>query len=90
MRRPWKIWGALLNGGCCVLNDLGPLDPGVLRQLIGERGADSAWLTASLFNTLVDLDPDCLGGLRQLLTGGDILSVPPCAGRCCGIRDCTW
>ncbi len=57
-------------------NDLGPLDPGVLRQLIGERGADSAWLTASLFNTLVDLDPDCLGGLRQLLTGGDILSVP--------------
>ncbi|OXZ16605.1 aminopeptidase [Pseudomonas aeruginosa] len=71
-----EIWGALLNGGCCVLNDLGPLDPGVLRQLIGERGADSAWLTASLFNTLVDLDPDCLGGLRQLLTGGDILSVP--------------
>ncbi|MDF5794254.1 hypothetical protein P4203_00975 [Pseudomonas aeruginosa] len=48
----------------------------MLRQLIGERGADSAWLTASLFNTLVDLDPDCLGGLRQLLTGGDILSVP--------------
>ncbi len=59
-----------------MLNDLGPLDPGVLRQLIGERGADSAWLTASLFNTLVGLDPDCLGGLRQLLTGGDILSVP--------------
>ncbi len=48
----------------------------MLRQLIGERGADSAWLTASLFNTLVDLDPDCLGGLRQLLTGGDILPVP--------------
>ncbi|MBF2950847.1 AMP-binding protein, partial [Pseudomonas aeruginosa] len=71
-----EIWGALLNGGCCVLNDLGPLDPGVLRRLIDERGADSAWLTASLFNTLVDLDPDCLGGLRQLLTGGDILSVP--------------
>ncbi|MBF3363620.1 AMP-binding protein, partial [Pseudomonas aeruginosa] len=47
-----------------------------LRRLIDERGADSAWLTASLFNTLVDLDPDCLGGLRQLLTGGDILSVP--------------
>ncbi|WP_193391738.1 AMP-binding protein, partial [Pseudomonas aeruginosa] len=51
-----EIWGALLNGGCCVLNDLGPLDPGVLRRLIDERGADSAWLTASLFNTLVDLD----------------------------------
>ena len=28
----------------------------MLRRLIDERGADSAWLTASLFNTLVDLD----------------------------------
>lgn len=37
-----EIWGALLNGGCCVLNDLGPLDPGVLRQLIGERGQEIA------------------------------------------------
>ncbi|MGC3513090.1 hypothetical protein ACPTIG_32035, partial [Pseudomonas aeruginosa] len=47
-----------------------------VRQLIGERGGDSACLTAALFNTRVDLDPERLGGLRQLLTGGDILSVP--------------
>ncbi|MGA4815804.1 hypothetical protein ACPA9J_14400 [Pseudomonas aeruginosa] len=74
-----------------MLNDRGPLEQGVLRRLIDERGADGAWLTASLFNTLVDLDPDCLGGLRQLLTGGDILSSAARApGSCCGIRDCTW
>lgn len=71
-----EIWGALLNGGCCVLNDLGPLQPRTLEHLIGDRGVDTAWFTSSLFNTLVDVDIECLVGLRYLLTGGDVLSIP--------------
>ena len=34
------------------------------------------WLTGSLYNVVIDEAPQALGGLRQLLIGGDALSVP--------------
>ena len=34
------------------------------------------WLTASLFNTVIDEAPEALSGVRQLLIGGETLSVP--------------
>ena len=70
-----EIWGPLLNGGCCVLHSEAiPTGPGIART-IHEHGVDSAWLTAALFNAIVDDDPRHLLGLRQLLTGGEALSV---------------
>ena len=36
----------------------------------------TAWLTAALFNTIVDEDVRSLAGLSQLLIGGEALSVP--------------
>ncbi len=38
-------------------------------------GVNSAWLTAALFNAIVDDDPHWFHGLAQLLTGGEALSV---------------
>ena len=71
-----EIWGPLLNGGTCVvLNDEMPT-PVSLQRCIGEHAVDSAWLTAGLFNAVVDDDPSRLAGLRQLLVGGEALSVP--------------
>ncbi|MDR6859412.1 polyketide synthase [Variovorax guangxiensis] len=71
-----EIWGPLLNGGVCVVHDEKvPSGPGLART-IARHEVKTAWLTAGLFNAVVDDDPAQLAGLRQLLTGGEALSVP--------------
>ena len=71
----FEIWGALLNGGALMRPGKAVLlDPKSLRALIAARGIDVMWLTASLFNQLVALDPNVLAGLRSLLVGGERLS----------------
>ena len=70
-----EVWGALLNGGCVVVHDEAiPTGPG-LAATIARHGVTTAWLTAALFNAVVDDDPVYLTGLRELFTGGEVLSV---------------
>ncbi len=70
-----EIWGPLLNGGTCVLYTE-PLPTGFdLATTINRHGANAAWITAALFNTIIDDDPQHLAGLKQILTGGEALSV---------------
>lgn len=70
-----EIWGPLLNGGRCVLHtEAIPSGPGLSAQ-IKLHGITSAWLTAALFNAVVDDSPSHLNGLRELLIGGEALSV---------------
>src|SRR5215207_285945 len=71
----FEIWGALLNGGvlCLAENDR-LLDAGELSRLLAERRITTMWLTAPLFNRLVDQDPAVFGSLEELLVGGDALS----------------
>ena len=71
-----EIWGPLLNGGCCVLHPEPVPTPRGLAATIAEHRVDAAWLTAALFNSIVDTDPTCLAGLKELLIGGEALSVP--------------
>jgi len=70
-----ELWGPLLNGGCVVIHDERiPTGPGIARS-IAAHGVNSAWLTAALFNAIVDDDPRWFAGLQYLLTGGEALSV---------------
>jgi amino acid adenylation domain-containing protein len=70
-----ELWGPLLNGGCvAVYSGVVPTGAG-LAAAIGEHGVNTAWLTAALFNAIVDDEPRHLRGLRQLLIGGEALSV---------------
>jgi amino acid adenylation domain-containing protein len=69
-----EIWGPLLNGGRCILVEEDVPTPTVLSEVIKREGATSAFLTSSLFNVLVDEQPECLAGLRQILIGGEALS----------------
>ncbi len=70
-----EIWGPLLNGGRCVLHDEDlPTGAGLARTIRKEQ-VSTAWLTAALFNAVVDDDPRHLHGLKQLLIGGEALSV---------------
>jgi amino acid adenylation domain-containing protein len=70
-----EIWGPLLNGGRCVLHpETIPSGPG-LAAVIGQHNVSAAWLTAALFNAVVDDDPRHLSKLKELLIGGEALSV---------------
>lgn len=71
-----EIWGPLLTGGRCVVHDEDVPTGAGLARTISRHGVQTAWLTAALFNAVVDDDPRHLGELRQLLTGGEALSVP--------------
>lgn len=70
-----EIWGPLLNGGVCVVHDEKVPSGAGLARTIARHEVRTAWLTAGLFNAVVDDDPAQLAGLRQLLTGGEALSV---------------
>lgn len=71
-----EIWGPLLNGGRCVLHDEELPTARGLGHTIRTEKVTTAWLTAALFNAVVDEDPLQLRGLQQLLIGGEALSVP--------------
>ncbi|PIF73428.1 amino acid adenylation domain-containing protein [Variovorax sp. 54] len=71
-----EVWGPLLNGGRCVIHgERVPTGAGLART-IARHEVHTAWLTASLFNAVVDGDPQHLAGLAHLFTGGEALSVP--------------
>ena len=71
----FEIWGALLNGGRCVIHPEALPTAQGLGKSIREHGVTTMWLTAALFNAVVDDDPAQLRGLEELLTGGEALSV---------------
>jgi non-ribosomal peptide synthetase component F len=71
----FEVWGALLHGGRLVLYPGRVPDPGELGRVVDEGGVTTMWLTASLFNAVVDEAPEALRRVRQLLIGGEALSV---------------
>ncbi|MYX95889.1 AMP-binding protein, partial [Streptomyces sp. SID486] len=71
-----ELWGPLTNGGTCVLHPPGRPEPLTMARLIAEHGITSMYLSASLFNVVVDEYPDALDGLSELLVGGEALSPP--------------
>jgi len=71
-----EIWGALLNGATLALAPPGPASLDDLGRTIARHGVTSLWLTAGLFHEMVDGNLGGLRPLRQLLAGGDVLSVP--------------
>lgn len=72
----FEVWACLLNGARLVLFPPEPFSHAILRHLIQSQGITTLWLTAGLFQQLVERDLDALQGIRQLLVGGDVLSVP--------------
>ena len=71
-----EIWGALLHGGRCVLfPDNGLPDPQDLGKIIRQYQVTTLWLTAALFNAIVMAAPEALETVREILTGGEALSV---------------
>lgn len=70
----FEIWGALLNGGRLVIYPPGTLSLAELAECLQRDEITTLWLTTGLFHRMVDGHLAGLGGLRQLLAGGDVLS----------------
>ncbi|WP_414579518.1 amino acid adenylation domain-containing protein [Anabaena sp. CCY 9402-a] len=71
----FEIWAALLNGGKLVLM---PTKTPTLQEIgaaIKQHNITTLWLTAGLFNLIVEEQIEHLQSLRQLLAGGDVLSM---------------
>ncbi|UCG59391.1 MAG: amino acid adenylation domain-containing protein, partial [Phycisphaerales bacterium] len=71
----FEIWGALLHGHCCVLFPGRIPELHELADILDAHNVNCLWLTASLFNLIIDERPSMLRGLSQLLVGGEALSV---------------
>lgn len=72
----FEIWGPLLNGAKLVIAPPGRPTFEELGRIIQREGVTTLWLTASLFNQMIDHHVEGLRGVRQLVTGGEALSVP--------------
>jgi len=71
-----EIWGSLLNGARLVIFSPHTPSLGELGQVIQQYQITTLWLTTGLFHVMVDERLEDLKPLRQLLAGGDVLSVP--------------
>ncbi|MBW4630461.1 MAG: amino acid adenylation domain-containing protein [Iphinoe sp. HA4291-MV1] len=71
----FEIWGALLHGARCVLYPGNIPTSKELCHEIHKHGITTLWLTAALFNSIIDDASQTLSGIEQLLIGGEALSV---------------
>lgn len=71
----FEIWGPLLNGGRLVIAPTQASSLEDLGRIIRENGVTTLWLTAGLFDLMVEQRIEDLRPLRQLLAGGDVLSA---------------
>ncbi|HVO96042.1 MAG TPA: amino acid adenylation domain-containing protein, partial [Terriglobales bacterium] len=72
----FEVWGALLHGGKCVLFAGKVPAAKELGEVLKKHHVNTLWLTAALFNTVMNEEPQILSEVEQLLIGGEALSVP--------------
>jgi aspartate racemase len=72
----FELWGSLLHGARLVVMPPQLPSTAELAQALRQHGITTLWLTAGLFHLMVDEQVAALRGVRQLLAGGEALSVP--------------
>ncbi|UCH97644.1 MAG: AMP-binding protein, partial [Candidatus Aminicenantes bacterium] len=71
----FEIWGCLLNGlTLCLAEKEKILTPARLKESITKYDIAMMWMTAPLFNQMLQTDIDIFSGLKHLFVGGDVLS----------------
>ena len=69
-----ELWGPLLNGGKLVVFSEHAPDVEELEGALSRHGITTLWLTSALFEQVMATRPDALTSVRQVLTGGDVVS----------------
>ena len=70
----FEIWGALLNGATLAIPPSHALALSEIAAWLRRFEVSVLWLTAPLFGVMVRSELVHFGGLRYLLTGGDVVS----------------
>ncbi|WP_164003012.1 non-ribosomal peptide synthetase, partial [Pyxidicoccus caerfyrddinensis] len=72
-----ELWGPLLHGArLVVFPPHSPSDLNELEAVLVKHGVTTLHLTAGLFTQVVDNNFPALRNVKQLLTGGDVVSAP--------------
>jgi amino acid adenylation domain-containing protein len=84
-----ELWGALIHGGRLEIVEAAKPSLDELTETIERGRVTTLWLTAGLFHQVVDHRLGRLRGVRQLLAGGDVLSVEHVRRAVAGLPDTT-
>ncbi|NEN94395.1 MAG: amino acid adenylation domain-containing protein [Moorea sp. SIO3I7] len=71
----FEVWGALLNGAKLVLAPAARPSLAEIAHLLSHHQITVVWLTSGLFHQMVEEHLESFTSVRQLLAGGDVLSV---------------
>jgi amino acid adenylation domain-containing protein len=69
----YELWVPLLSGGTIVVAPPGQAGLGELAGLIAGYGLSALHVTAGLFQAIAAENPACFTGVREVLTGGDVV-----------------
>ncbi|MFI6924026.1 amino acid adenylation domain-containing protein [Nonomuraea spiralis] len=84
----YEIWVPLASGARVVIAAPGPVDARRLREAVA-AGVTRAHLTAGSFRAVAEESPESFAGLREVLTGGDVVpahAVDKVRAACPGAR----
>ncbi|MFF7593364.1 amino acid adenylation domain-containing protein, partial [Kitasatospora purpeofusca] len=70
----FELWTPLLTGRRIVVAPAGDLTAATLAHLVEKHGVTWLFLTIGLFGLFAEEDETCFAGLRQVWTGGDVVS----------------
>ncbi|MGI5378894.1 amino acid adenylation domain-containing protein [Streptomyces sp. CA-251387] len=68
----YELWVPLAAGGRVVIAEPGILDGRQMQAYVAD-GVTAAFVTAGLFRALAEEAPECFAGLREVLSGGDVV-----------------
>ncbi|MFE2431940.1 amino acid adenylation domain-containing protein [Streptomyces sp. NPDC059373] len=71
----YEIWVPLVRGGRLVVVPPGEVDAAERGRVIASHGVTNVHATAGLFGVLAEEAPQIFGGVREVSTGGDVVSA---------------
>jgi len=71
----FEIFAALLTGASLEIHPAGVPSAAQLGRFVRDAGVTMAWFTSGLFNVVAEFALGDLGGIRQLVVGGDVVSA---------------
>ncbi|MBD0694491.1 non-ribosomal peptide synthetase [Streptomyces sp. CBMA123] len=72
----YELWAPLLSGGRIVVAPQGDLDAAAIGALVRAHRLTHVHATAGLFRVIAEEEPGVFAGVREVLTGGDVVSAP--------------